>query len=403
MSTTSSLRSIEVTEGDPWATIRVSVEQAADIAAHKIGSMTPLPNGEWRLTGIRKVGVIRIGDIELRIHPKTRIDRLFYMVARGNQWGDWFDHDVHLTTTDAVYPAIAEAFGRWGERVLRGGVLQGYQRRRSAAPFFRGRWLVTEQIGKRFGMPLPAELAYDEYTTDVAENQLVRSAARRLLSIGSMPGSASARLHRIDKQLASVSLLTRGQEPPPVRFDRRNERYRPLIALARLILGNESLEYLNGASSASGYLLNVAAVFEDFVAAELARHARPFGGEIVSQDAAALDVGGHVSIRPDLVWRSGNRVRAVLDAKYKVVRNEAYPNADIYQMLAYCIRHNVPEGHLIYAEGESMPQEIAVRSAGADGAVVRIYGHAVDLSRESDEIDARMREITNRALGFVSR
>lgn len=398
MQATSSVRTIEVTEGTPWATLRVSIEQAAAIAALKIGSITPLSNGEWRITGIRKIGVLRIDDVELRIHPKTQIDRLFYLLARGNQCGEWFDEDVLLSTADSLYPAIAEVFGRWGDRVLRGGVLQGYQERRSAEPFIRGRWLVTEQIGRRFGMPLPAELAYDEYTTDIAENQLVRSAARRLLSLGSLPSHVSARLHRVDRRLANVKLLTRGADLPPVRFDRRNERYRPLIALARLVLGDESLEYLGGTSSASGYLLNVAAVFEDFVAAEVARHARVFGGEVISQHMSDLDFAGHVTIKPDLVWRSGGRVRAVFDAKYKVVKNDAYPNADVYQMLAYCIRHNVPEGHLIYAMGQPIPQEIAVQSAGVDGSVVRIYGHAVDLSRPPVEIEARMQAITAHAI-----
>jgi hypothetical protein len=67
-------------------------------------------------------------------------------------------------------------------------------------------------------------------------------------------------------------------------------------------------------------------------------------------------------------------------------------------MLAYCIRHNVPEGHLIYAEGEPIPQEIAVQSVGVDGAVVKIYGHAVDLSCPPLQIENRMKAIIDRAL-----
>lgn len=395
----SSAHTIAVAEGDPTATVRLTTEQASLIASLKIGAVSPLPSGEWRITGIRKVGVIRLGDTELRIHPKTPIDRLFYLLARGNQWGEWFDESVSLRATDQLLPAVAEVFGRWSERVLRGGVLQGYQERRSAEPFIRGRWLVTEQIGRRQGLPLPAELSYDEYTIDIAENRLVRSAARRLLAVGGLPARTSARLHRTDRLLGSVNLLTRGHPLPSVAFDRRNERYRPLISLARLILSGESLEYLGGGHSASGYLLNVAAVFEDFVAAEVARHARAFDGDIVPQDVSSLDSSGLVLIKPDLVWRRGGRIRAVLDAKYKIVKNDAYPNADIYQMLAYCIRHNVPEGHLIYAEGEPAPHEILVQSEGVDDAVVRIYGHAVDLSLPPAMIEERMRAITTRALG----
>ena len=127
----------------------------------------------------------------------------------------------------------------------------------------------------------------------------------------------------------------------------------------------------------------------------------------MSQQASKLDIAGQVSIKPDLVWTSDGSVRAVFDAKYKIVKNDAFPNADVYQMLAHCVRHNVPEGHLIYAEiyaeGDSLPHEIAVQSAGADGAIVTIYGHAVDLSRPPGEIETRLSAITDRALSSYAK
>src|SRR3546814_11107807 len=62
-----------------------------------------------------------------------------------------------------------------------------------------------------------SDLQYDEYTMDIAANQLVRSAAHRLLSVEGLPNHARSRLHRIDRRLANVSLLTRGRDLPPVR------------------------------------------------------------------------------------------------------------------------------------------------------------------------------------------
>lgn len=398
MPATSDLRALEVTEGDRDASLSLSMAQASWLAARKIGSVSPRSDGEWRVTGIQKVGVIRLDGLELRIRPKTPIARLLTLLARGNQWGEWFDEDIALSATDDLLPSLAEAFGRWAERVLRGGVLQGYREYRSAEPFIRGRWLVAEQIRRRRGMPLPAELAYDEYTTDIAENRIVRSAARRLLAVGELPRETRARLHRIDMRLANVGLLTRGLPLPGIRFDRRNGRYRPVIALARLVLGHEALEYLDGDVSGAGHLLNVARIFEDFVAAEVTRHAAAFGGEVQAQHASTLDHGGHVTIKPDLVWRRGGNVRAIFDAKYKVVHDERYPNADIYQMLAYCVRHGLAEGHLIYAEGSTLPSEIAVRSAGSGVAPVTVLCHAVDLSLPMPELEARLARITARAL-----
>lgn len=399
LAATADLRVLEITEGDRTASLGLNTTQAAELAARKVGSVSPLPDGQWRVSGIQKVGVIRFDGIELRINPKTPIARLFTLLARGNQWGEWFDEEVLLSAADDLLPSIAEVLGRWGERVLRGGILQGYREERSAEPFIRGRWIVAEQIRRRRGMPLPAELAYDEYTTDIAENRIVRSAARRLLAVGGLPRQTRARLHRIDMRLANVELVTRGVPLPDVQFDRRNGRYRPLVAIAQLVLGHGALEYVGGETTASGHLLNVAKVFEDFVAAEITRHASPFGGEILTQYASYLDHGGHVTIKPDLVWRHGGTTRAVFDAKYKIVHDDRYPNADIYQMLAYCVRHGVTKGHLIYAEGPELPAAISIRTAGADAPPVTVFCHAIDLSVSMPQLEARLAAIAATAFG----
>jgi len=39
----------------------------------------------------------------------------------------------------------------------------------------------------------------------------------------------------------------------------------------------------------------------------------------------------------------------VVDAKYKAEKPSGFPNAGVYQMLAYCLRLGLPEGHLVNA------------------------------------------------------
>jgi 5-methylcytosine-specific restriction enzyme subunit McrC len=38
-------------------------------------------------------------------------------------------------------------------------------------------------LRRRFGLPLPVEIRYDEFPTDIAENQLLRAAADRMLRL----------------------------------------------------------------------------------------------------------------------------------------------------------------------------------------------------------------------------
>lgn len=373
--------------------IAMPLDVAAAVTRLGIATVTPAIAGEWRVTGVSKVGVIRLGDHEVRIEPKVPLDRLFHVLARSQEWGSWFDESVRLGSVDDLYPAIAEAMATWGERVLRTGVLRGYRITRAAEPTVRGRWLVDEQIRKRRGLPLPAELQFDEFTADIPENRMLRSAARRLVGFAGLPDAVRARLLRIDLQLGEVTLLVRGQSLPDVGFDRRNERYRPVVTLAELILTNGSLDHRVGGVAATGFLLDLPRVFERFVEAEVTRASRSFGGEVRAQWSTALDRDGHVQIRPDLVWRHEGRVRAVFDAKYKAEKPAGYPNADIYQMLAYCIRHELRTGHLIYAAGNEVPARYVVSQAG-----VEIVCHAIALDRSDADIARQIDGIVAQAM-----
>ncbi|MFC0681781.1 McrC family protein [Lysobacter korlensis] len=340
---------------------------------------------------------MRLGDLELSIEPKVPLERLFYLLGRAQEWGQWFDESVRLGTVRDLYPAIADAFATWADRVLRAGVLRGYRSVRDAEPAIRGRWLVAEQIRVRQGLPLPAELQYDEFTADIAENQLVRSAARRMVASGRLPQSLNARLLRVDKQLGEVTVLVRGQPLPTVHFDRRNERYRPLVALAELILTNGSLDHRVASTVATGFLIDLPKVFERFVEAEVTRSARQFGGQILPQWQTPLDRDNNVYIKPDLVWRREGRVQAVFDAKYKAEKPSGFPNADVYQMLAYCVRHQLSTGHLIYAAGNEAPAHYGIEPAG-----VEIYCHSLALDRSPAEITQQVDAIVAMSMSYVS-
>jgi len=58
-----------------------------------------------------------------------------------------------------------------------------------------------------------------------------------------------------------------------------------------------------------------------------------------------LDQADQVPLRPDIVWKVGGTAAAVIDAKYKAEKPAGYPNADLYQLLAYCTVLGLPVGH----------------------------------------------------------
>lgn len=94
-------------------------------------------------------------------------------------------------------------------------------------------------------------------------------------------------------------------------------------------------------------------------------------------------------MRPDLVWYGNQGIpRAVADAKYKAEKPEGFPDADLYQMLAYCTALGLRDGHLVYARGYEPSATHRVRHAG-----IRIHQHALALEQSPDELLAAITSI----------
>lgn len=85
------------------------------------------------------------------------------------------------------------------------------------------------------------------------------------------------------------------------------------------------------------------------------------------------------------MWELRGRPAAVADAKYKQEKPAGYPDADLYQMLAYCTALRLPRGHLIYAKGNAIAARHVVRHAGTE-----IICHALNLTLSPQELLAQV-------------
>ena len=137
-----------------------------------------------------------------------------------------------------------------------------------------------------------------------------------------------------------------------------------------------SPEHAAGQVSSSAFLFNLATIFEHFVTTALteALTAR-MPGLASPQHPCHLDLAGAIRMRPDLVWLRAGVPVAVVDAKYKRETPAGYPEADVYQLLAYCTALRLRRGHLVYALGGAEPAHHVVRHAGTE-----IVCHALDLA-----------------------
>lgn len=386
---------VSLVEHAPARSFRLPDAVGRALAAEKILEEAwpdPYESGAWRLRAGSKVGAVALTvpageSVTVRITPKVPVARLLFLIGYSSDPRGWRDGSVTLAEHSELLPALAHAVERQIGRALRQGLLQGYRTTEESSHVVRGRLREAQQIRRRFGMSLPVEVTFDEFTTDIAENRLLRSAVDRLLALPGVPGAVRARLMHQRSRLADITPLVPGQTPPGWRPTRLNARYLPALHLAEAVLRGSSTEHLPGGLRMDGFLFDMNGVYEDFVCKALREAMRTHGGRSALQaQNIHMDESDSIRLRPDFVWYGDSGMPMIVaDAKYKARRNRGFPNEDLYQMLAYCTALGLPEGHLVYAKGNAPHTSHRVRHAGTV-----LHQHAIDLDQQPTELLAEI-------------
>jgi len=378
-------------EGDPPRLVELRRPVADALAAAGVVqvALTDRP-GWWEVTPGTQIGVVSVAGLQVVIEPKIDINRLVLLMGYARRPDFWRDDRVLLDADADLPEALADAFVRLARRAVEQGLLKGYVTVDETLAVLRGRVREADQLRRRWGRSIPLEVRFDEFTVDIAENQVLLAAVEQLLRTPRVGVRHRAGLQRLRMQLADVSAPPRGGARPVWVASRLNARYVPALEVAELILDGRSFEQRVGDLVVSGYLFNMATIFEDFVTVALREAFKPLGGRSRLQYRTHLDEAEAVPVRPDFVWSDAGVPRVVVDAKYKAEKPSGFPQADLYQMLAYCTVLGLPVGHLVYAKGNEDARAHVVRRSG-----VRIVTHALDLDVEPAELLATMAELVD--------
>ena len=220
--------------------MRLSAAELSTLQTSKLSiniAPTGDADGEYRLTPGSTVGAVELGDLSVFIEPKIGIPQLLsmacYAISKFKPQDELFDYPREYALPDVLALALASA----ARRAFSRGLLHGYRVEEESLYTVRGRIMFAEQLRSRFGIPLPVEVRYDEFTNDVLANRLVRAAVYLLGRMRLRSQSARRQLGRIAGMLENVSPVEfRPIDVPVIRFDRLNEHYRTVVELSRLIL-----------------------------------------------------------------------------------------------------------------------------------------------------------------------
>jgi 5-methylcytosine-specific restriction enzyme subunit McrC len=339
--------------------------------------------GKRKLQAAEYVGVVRLGAQSFQILPKlyqsadaniaaqeaTR--NLLHMLAYANdlqirehalapllkQDADWFEILTRLFVTHLQ--------AEWQR-----GAQRNYQRIEDELPLLKGKWRIGEQL-RRPVQHHRFHVAYDEFTSDNALNRVFRFVVERLWHL-TRDAHNRQRLGELRQWLDEVMLVSTltVDEVPPTLITRLNERFAPLLNLARLFLAQRSLQLAARDMETFAFVLDMNALFEGFIVNFIRGHRNEILPHYVNADLliqtrgatrhlAQHEIHGNVfHLKPDLAVRVENSFPLLLDTKYKTLdvtkNNFGASQADFYQMYAYSQQYHCPHIVLLYPQTAGM-------------------------------------------------
>ena len=317
--------------------------------------------GKYDLTPGSTVGMVRLPDLVVEIAPKVSIDRVMFLISYSLGSLKLRDDPVYVDDPPNLVEAMVRLFHAAVRQATGRGLLQGYRTREEALNVVRGRIRIDDQLRRRFGLPFPIEVRYDEFTPDIEHNRLLKAAVRRLawLRLRS-PQSREllSAMHAVFVNVADVEYQPHALPDLPV--NPLNAHYQPALALARLILRSTTFELAEGEVRAASFLIDMNRVFEDFVVValreklRLTEYAFPQGAR---DRSLHLDSEKRLSLYPDISWWDGDRCTFVGDVKYKRSSGSDARSDDLYQVLAYAVATRLPGALLIYAAADDADED----------------------------------------------
>jgi 5-methylcytosine-specific restriction enzyme subunit McrC len=396
---------------------RIAAVAAASPLAGRGGGGV-LEHGRKGLRGRGVVGVIAAEGCALEILPKIDFPgedaakatgsirrRLVHMLAIAL---DLKIDAGQVTTLDWQRDTLLEILIRLYSEKLVDAIRQGMPRRyiahRDDLPVLRGRLDVARQFTILAAEPSRLACRYDTLTVDIALNQIMKAAVARLARIARTANNQ----HRL-RELAFAYAEIENVPIAALRWDqvvlnRTNSRWRELLNLARLLLGERFQTTSAGSGEGFSLLFEMNTLFEEYIARMLKRALADTDLRVVSQGGRLHcletdDRRGLFRTRPDILVKRGEAVVKIVDTKWKRIASriddpkQGVSQGDVYQMMAYGQLYKCDRLTLLYPHHAAVKHREGVHTAHqVTGCSNWLETATIDIGR-SEMLTERLMEI----------
>jgi len=353
------------------------------------------------------VGAVRVGDLHSEILPKIdglggpeAIRRSLFAVLTMTQDLEARESEAagFLESAEPFICVLARLYCRRLFEAVRFGLRQEYVAHDELLPVLRGKVQWPAQARRQASQRLEFRCLFDERSADTPLNQTLKAA---LLAAETMLEGAAATSDAVELRhlLADVSDACPPREVVArLRTDRMSRRLAPLLALAKLILGDRSPDLgrtATGGRRSYAVVWDMNVLFEEYVGRVCQDVLEPKGLDVDLQEAGSLHLAEEAETRrktfllkPDILVRKGRSPRVVADTKWKRLdprrADLGVSGEDVYQVLAYAHRYATDTAVLIYPHHAAvgrpgLQRDFVIQGGGTAPVVVRVM--TVDLAR----------------------
>jgi 5-methylcytosine-specific restriction enzyme subunit McrC len=277
--------------------------------------------------------------------------------------------------------------------VVRAGLRKKYRREPSLEPFLKGQLNIVRQIREPIWKQQHFHVTYDDYSTNRAENRLLRSTLDQLAKWTTSPAH---------QQMCRELQFVMADVPPShdVAGDLRSwspardmVRYKQLLPWIRLVLAKRAPVFAGGDADGISLLFSMEQLFERYVARKLGPG---FSGPLrLKEQARSEHLVEHKQedwfrLEPDLLVLCDDSPVSVLDTKWKLIDSAMadasgkynLSQADFYQLFAYGQKYQEGRGDmfLIYPYHDGFREALPVFAFSGE---LRLWAVPFDLKADA--------------------
>jgi 5-methylcytosine-specific restriction enzyme subunit McrC len=318
----------------------------------EVGFPSPKTENQWKLTSQGWVGYIPVtADFGLELRPKVELSNVFRMLEYAYRLNSFqfLDDLVHYQSLEEFYEYLANILAK---RVLdraRKGFYKAYLPQHERLPYVRGRLDTRRLMHKPWSTRITCH--YEEHTPDIEENQILAWTLRQIARSQLCSERVQPTVRRAYRALQGFTSLHAFSPQDCVGrlYNRLNNDYHPMHALCRFFLEHSGPRQEIGDRTMLPFLVNMARLFELFVAEWLKAH---LPASLLLTVQEKVDVGDKNALRFDidlvLTDAETGETYFVLDTKYKAKNKPE--QSDISQVVTYAEIKHCQHAVLIYPE-----------------------------------------------------